>query len=80
MNCPRCQGLMVAIRMTDSGNLTTRDISGSQCLLCGEVIEPGIAANRIGYHEPGRDRTRPRYLARTEPFKPHRTDKKRAKL
>ena len=70
MNCPRCQGLMVTIRMEDSGNMTTRDISGRKCLLCGEVIEPGIAANRIGYHEPVKDRTRPRYPAGTNTLKP----------
>lgn len=64
MNCPRCQGLMVMVRLEDAGYMTSRQsLSGWQCLLCGEIIEPGIAANRIGYHEPVRDRTRPRYLA-----------------
>lgn len=64
MNCPRCQGLMVTIRLEDAGNMTScQSLSGWQCLLCGEVIDPGIAANRIGHHEPWRDRTRPRYLA-----------------
>jgi hypothetical protein len=62
MNCQRCQGLMVTIRLEDAGHMTSRSLSGWQCLLCGEVIEPGIVANRTGYHEPGRDRTRPRYL------------------
>jgi hypothetical protein len=60
---------MVAIRMEDSGNMTSRHISGQHCLLCGEVVEPGIAANRIGHHEPTRDRTRPRYLAGTKKVK-----------
>lgn len=54
---------MVTIRMEDRGNMTSRHVSGRQCLLCGEVIDPGIAANRIGYHKPRPDRTRPRYLA-----------------
>jgi hypothetical protein len=62
MTCPRCQGLMESVRMEDAGNLTSRHVSGWHCLLCGEVIEAGIEANRIGYHEPTRDRTRPRYL------------------
>lgn len=73
MNCPRCQGLMVVIRMEDSGNMTSRHISGRRCLLCGEVIEPGIAANRIGYHEPRQDRTRPRYPAGADTVKRKRT-------
>lgn len=63
MNCRRCQGLMVSIRMEDRENMTNRHVSGWHCLLCGEIVEDGIAANRIGHHEPTRDRTRPRYLA-----------------
>jgi hypothetical protein len=55
---------MVAIRLEDAGHMTSRvSLSGWHCLLCGEVVEPGIAANRVGHHEPVRDRTRPHYLA-----------------
>jgi hypothetical protein len=56
---------MVAIRLEDRGNMTSRHISGHHCLLCGEVIDPGIAANRIGDHQPTRDRTRPHYSVAT---------------
>lgn len=74
MNCARCQGLMVTIRLEDAGHMTSRQsLSGWQCLMCGEVIEPGIAANRIGHHEPGRDRTRPRYLAGADSLKHKRS-------
>ncbi len=66
MTCPRCQGLMGPIRLEDTGKMTNcQSLAGWRCLLCGEVIEPGITANRIGHHEPVRDRTRPRYLAET---------------
>jgi len=76
MTCPRCQGLMSPIRLEDAGNMTnSQSLAGWRCLLCGEVIEPGITANRVGYHEPSRDRTRPRYL--TDPNDPKRTRTKR---
>lgn len=63
MTCPRCQGLMDPVRLEDTGKMTdAQSLAAWRCLLCGEVIEPGITANRIGHHEPTRDRTRPRYL------------------
>ncbi len=41
MNCLRCQGLMVTIRLEDAGS-STLCFSGWQCLLCGEVIDSVI--------------------------------------
>jgi len=60
MSCRRCQGLMVTIRLEDAES-STRCYSGWQCLLCGDVVDSGIKANRKGHHEPRRDRTRRRY-------------------
>ena len=51
MNCPRCHGLMVTIRLEDAGSSSLR-FSGWRCLLCGEVIDSGIQANREGFHGP----------------------------
>jgi hypothetical protein len=63
-DCPRCRGLMVKITLEDVGGSTTRDtFFGWQCLLCGEIIDPGIVANRKGHQEPTRNRSRPRYGA-----------------
>jgi hypothetical protein len=63
-DCPRCRGLMVTITLEDVGGSTSREaFSGWQCLLCGEIIEPGIVANRKGHQEPTRHRPRPRYGA-----------------
>jgi hypothetical protein len=64
MHCFRCHGLMVSHRMDDVGMPTHSGPSpGWKCLLCGEVIDAVIAANRQEYGEPTRDRTRPRSLA-----------------
>lgn len=60
MNCRRCQGLMVTIRLEDVES-STRCYSGWQCLLCGEVVDSGIKANRKSRHEPRPDLTRRRY-------------------
>jgi hypothetical protein len=60
MNCRRCQGLMVTIRLEDAGS-STLCFSGWQCLLCGEVIDSVIDANRKGLHIPTRSQVRPRY-------------------
>jgi hypothetical protein len=58
MICPRCRGLMVPIRLEDVES-SSLCFSGWQCLLCGEVTDHGIAANRDGHHEPRPNRARP---------------------
>jgi hypothetical protein len=60
MHCLRCHGLMVPIRLEDAGS-STLCVFGWQCLLCGEVIDSGIDANRKGLHVPTRSRGGPRY-------------------
>lgn len=45
MNCLRCHGLMVTIRLEDAGS-SSLCFSGWQCLLCGEVIDSVIKAHR----------------------------------
>src|SRR6185295_9688382 len=63
MKCLRCQGMMVPHTMEDAGASTSSGSSpGWKCLLCGEVIDAVIAANRRCRPEPSNDRTRPRYL------------------
>ena len=53
MNCLRCQGLMVSTRLEEATGATSGEsLSGWKCLLCGEVIDSVIAANRIGHLEP----------------------------
>jgi len=58
MSCSRCQGLMVRIDLEDAGS-STYCFSGWQCLLCGEVTDRGIKANRKCHPEPRRNRARP---------------------
>ena len=53
MNCLRCDGLMVSTTLEDAEG-SSRCFSGWQCLLCGEIIDHVIAANRKGRHEPRR--------------------------
>jgi len=47
MECPRCAGSMVFEIFQDfkddTGNLS---FSGYRCLICGEILDPVIVANR----------------------------------
>ena len=49
---------MVRIDLEDAGS-STYCFSGWQCLLCGEVTDAGIKANRECHPEPMRNRARP---------------------
>ena len=45
--CPRCQGFMVLERYEDWRSTTTAQaFLAWDCVQCGEVIDPGILANR----------------------------------
>ena len=46
MQCRRCQGLLVAIQMSDMGQ---PPVLGWRCLLCGATTDPGIEANRVSH-------------------------------
>ena len=62
MHCPRCYGLMVTIKLEDrKGSISFEALPGWRCLLCGEVVDPGILANRAGQQEATRSGARPRY-------------------
>jgi len=56
--CLRCQGLMVPITLEDAESTTIR-FFGWQCLLCGDVIDPEILANRQCHQRPIRSGARP---------------------
>jgi len=56
MNCLRCRGLMIAIQMKDVWSHHT--VHGWRCLLCGETMDPGIAANRASHCPPVKSRAR----------------------
>jgi hypothetical protein len=60
MNCLRCHGLMVTIRLEDAGS-SSLCFSGWQCLLCGEVIDSVINANRKELPGQRGSRSRARY-------------------
>ena len=60
MNCHRCHGLMVTIRLEDAEG-SSLCVSGWQCLLCGEVTDPVINVNRKELHRPTGSRGRIRY-------------------
>jgi hypothetical protein len=60
MHCLRCHGLMVPIWLEDAES-STLCFPGWRCLLCGEVIDAGIDANRKGLPVPTRSRRGPRY-------------------
>jgi hypothetical protein len=60
MNCLRCHGLMVTIRLEDAGS-SSLCYSGWQCLICGEVIDSVIKMNRKELHGPTERRGRIRY-------------------
>jgi hypothetical protein len=60
MNCLRCHGLMVTIRLEDTGG-SSLSFSGWQCLMCGEVIDSVINTNRKELHGQTGSRSRARY-------------------
>lgn len=60
MHCLRCHGLMVTIRLEDVGS-SSLCFSGWQCLMCGEVIDSVITANRNELHRSTGSRGRIRY-------------------
>jgi len=64
MNCLRCHGLMVTIRLEDAGS-SSLWYFGWQCLLCGEVIDSVITAHRKVFHGPMGRRGRVRYAVST---------------
>jgi hypothetical protein len=56
MTCPRCHGVMMAVKMVELA--TSEAVPGWRCLLCGEVTDSVIEANRKGHSEPVRNRAR----------------------
>jgi hypothetical protein len=60
MNCLRCHGLMVTIQLEDAGS-SSLCFSGWQCLMCGNVIDSVITANRKELQGPTGSRGRTRY-------------------
>ena len=55
MQCLRCQGLMIAVQMSDRGQPS---VSGWRCLLCGAATDRGIEANKMGHSPPALNRAR----------------------
>lgn len=73
MECPRCQGLMVADECADYLDSADISIVAWRCVICGEVLDPVILKHRSAQPEPmiGRARARniqglavPRYKTR----------------
>ena len=60
MNCLRCHGLMVTVRLEDTRG-SSLAFSGWECLMCGEVIDSVISANRKELHGLTGSRSRARY-------------------
>jgi len=62
MDCLRCHDLTVRVVLEDTeSSASCEPFSGWKCLLCGEVSDPGIEANRKSRPQPSRSRPRPRY-------------------
>ena len=58
MSCARCKGLMVKMNIEDAQG-STNSFSAWHCLLCGNVTDAGIRANRRYHQEPLKNRARP---------------------
>ncbi len=52
MICPRCHGLMVPLTLVDVEASASCVSAGWRCLLCGEILDSVIVANRNGPLEP----------------------------
>ena len=46
MECVRCRGLMIVDHFVDLAQSGTAEFSGWRCLLCGNITDSVIAANR----------------------------------
>ena len=46
MVCPRCDGLMLQEVFVDFAG-TDDSFEGWRCLVCGEIVDPVIASNRL---------------------------------
>jgi len=46
MECVRCQGLMIVDRFVDLAQSGQAEFSGWRCLLCGNITDSVIVANR----------------------------------
>jgi hypothetical protein len=46
MECVRCHGLMVVDRFVDPEASGHAEFTGWRCLLCGNILDPVIVANR----------------------------------
>ncbi len=56
MICSRCGGLRTVITLGDS--MKGEALAGWRCLLCGDVVDAVIAANRKNHEEPRHSRAR----------------------
>ncbi len=64
MTCPRCQGLMASIALDDQESSPLGEpILGWRCLLCGEIIDETIVANRKRVWKPEHRRQAIRFPA-----------------
>ncbi len=64
MMCPRCEGLMVSITLDDQVSSPLGEpILGWRCLLCGELVDETIVANRKSVRKPDRHRAPIRFPA-----------------
>jgi hypothetical protein len=54
MQCVRCQGLMIADRFVDLEQSGEAEFSGWRCLVCGNITDQVIAANRQHLPAPNR--------------------------
>ncbi len=62
MECPRCKGVMVSDRFEDVADESgAMKFSGWRCILCGEILDPVISANRQAHHEPLLGRSRKKF-------------------
>jgi len=44
MNCQRCQGLMYRMVLRDRRSIN--ELEAMVCLMCGEIVDPGVQLNR----------------------------------
>jgi len=60
-HCPRCSGFMVITSFEEWGTGTMTQMSPAwRCVLCGEVIDPIIVANRRQRRPPATSESRAR--------------------
>jgi len=66
MECPRCAGLMMSYALAELSHFAQPgEVNCWRCLICGEILDPVIIANRQSRPSTRADRARQTFALQT---------------